>query len=57
MVHFVESLRSGTLDLREFLTPFWKKKVFVVPFFDDPIHFLIETYFMGKKALERARIF
>ena len=52
VVHFVESLRSGTLDLREFLRPFWKKKVFVVPFLDDPIHFIIETYFTGKRALK-----
>lgn len=56
MVFFIESLRSGKLNLREFLRPYWKKKVFVVPFFDDPIHFIIETYFISKKALKRGKM-
>lgn len=53
-VNFLTSLRAGKLDLKEFLTPYWKKKVFVVPFSDDPKHFLIETYCNCKRALKKA---
>ena len=52
-VNFLTSLKSGNLNLKEFLKPYWKEKVFVVPFFDDPIHFLIETYFNCKRALKK----
>lgn len=53
--NFFGSLRSGNLHLREFLRPYWKKKVFAVPFFDDPIHFLIETSFAGGRAFKKLK--
>jgi len=52
-VNFIESLRSGTLNLKEFIQPYLKKKVFVVPFMDDPIHYFSETFFNTKKVLTR----
>jgi predicted ATP-grasp superfamily ATP-dependent carboligase len=53
IIYLIESLKSGKLNLSEFLRPYFSKKVFVVPFFDDPIHFIIETYYLGKKVLNR----
>jgi len=52
-VNFVRCLMNGNLKLREFLRPYWEKKVFAVSFSDDPIHFLIEIYHNCKKALKR----
>ncbi len=54
VINFLTFLRSGNLNLKEFLNPYWNKKVFAVSFSDDPTHFLIETYFNCKKALRKA---
>jgi D-aspartate ligase len=54
-INFIKLWRSGNLDLKEFFGPYWKKKVFEVSFLDDPINFLISTYFIGRKALSRAQ--
>jgi len=53
-INFLDSLGSGKLNLRKFLEPYWKEKVFAVPFSDDPVHFFIEMYFNGMKILKRA---
>jgi predicted ATP-grasp superfamily ATP-dependent carboligase len=50
-INFVEFLKSGKLKLKEFLQPYSKEKVFVLPLFDDPLHFLLETYFNLGRAL------
>ncbi len=36
----VRSLKLGKFNLKEFFKPYWQKKVFSVPFFDDPLPFL-----------------
>jgi D-aspartate ligase len=54
-VNFVKLLGSGNLNMREFFKPYWKKKVFEISFLDDPINYLISTYFIGIKALGRAQ--
>jgi D-aspartate ligase len=54
-VNFIRYLMTGNLKRREFLGPYWKKKVFAVPFSDDPIHFLIETYFNIKRAFKKVK--
>jgi predicted ATP-grasp superfamily ATP-dependent carboligase len=52
---FIRSLRKGNLDLRKFLAPYWKKKVYAVPFIDDPIHLLIEIYLKIKRVLKKGQ--
>jgi predicted ATP-grasp superfamily ATP-dependent carboligase len=51
LANFVISLRSGNLDIKEFLAPYWKHKVFLYPFLEDPIHFSMEVYLNGRKVL------
>ncbi len=55
LVNFIRHLMTGNLKLGEFLRPYWKKKVFAVPFSDDPVHFLIETYFNIKRAFKKVK--
>ena len=55
IVNFIELLKSGNRNLRSFVEPYWKKKVFAVPFRDDPMHYLIDTYFTGMKVLKKAK--
>jgi predicted ATP-grasp superfamily ATP-dependent carboligase len=45
----VRSLRLGNFNFRDFFKPYWQKKVFAVPFFDDPLPFLAS----GPKILSR----
>jgi D-aspartate ligase len=52
-ISFFDGLRAGNLNLGKFLEPFWKEKVYVVPIFDDPVHFLIEMYYNGVKIVQR----
>jgi len=53
VINFFSSLRRGNLNLHEFLKPYWKDKVYVASFSDDPKHFLIGTYFNCKRALQK----
>lgn len=39
-VHLIRFLKAGHLDLREFFAPYGKKRVYAVPFFDDPVGFV-----------------
>jgi D-aspartate ligase len=55
VINFFTSLRRGNLNLHEFLKPYWQEKVFVVPFSDDPVLFLFETYSNFKRALRKNR--
>jgi D-aspartate ligase len=55
IVNFVEFLKSGNLNLGKFFEPYGKKKTFPVSFSDDPLHFTMETYFTGIKALKRLK--
>lgn len=41
-VNFIASLGAGNLKPVEFFAPYVKKKVFVVPFFEDPQNYLVE---------------
>jgi predicted ATP-grasp superfamily ATP-dependent carboligase len=50
---FVNSLVAGNLNLGSFFDPYWKKKVFILSFFEDPLHFLIEIFQYSKKAITR----
>ena len=38
---FFRALWSGNLNFKEFITPYRREKVFCVPFFDDPLPFLM----------------
>ena len=53
VVNFINSLMSHKLNFREFMEPYWKKKVFAIPFFDDPIHFLKEMYSYSRVVLKK----
>lgn len=55
VVNFINYLMTGNLELRKFLQPYWKKKVFAVPLFDDPIHFFIEMYRYSKAFFKKMR--
>jgi D-aspartate ligase len=54
IANFYLSLKAGNLNLRKFLAPYWKKKVYLYPFFDDPIHYLSEIYLNAKMVLKKA---
>ena len=53
VVNFIEDLMKGHLNLREFFKPYARKKVFAVSFYDDPIHFFVETYQNSKDVIKR----
>lgn len=53
MVNLIRSLRAGHLNLREFFRPYGKKRVFAIPFSEDPAQFLTELYQNGRVALRR----
>lgn len=54
-VNLVRLVKSGHLGLGRFLQPYGKKRVYAVPFFDDPVHFLREIGHNGALALRRIR--
>ena len=53
LMNFINSLMAGNLNLGKFLEPYWKRKVFIFSFLEDPLHFLIEVFQYSKKALKR----
>lgn len=53
VVNFMNALITRKLNLGEFMKPYWKRKVFAVPFFDDPVHFLGEMYHYSKVGLKK----
>lgn len=54
VVNILRCLAAGKLNL-EFIRPYGQKKVFAVPFSDDPINFLFSAYHNGTRALKKAR--
>jgi D-aspartate ligase len=53
VINFFTLLSSGKLNLREFIRPYFHEKVFAVPFLDDPLYFLIETWNNISRALKK----
>jgi predicted ATP-grasp superfamily ATP-dependent carboligase len=55
MVTFIQLLRAGRMHPKEFFAPYGKKRVYVVPFWEDPVHFLSELYRNSGLASKRIR--
>ena len=51
---FLRNLRSRKISLNDYLLPYREKKVFCVPFFDDPMPFVMMSHKMG---MALARLF
>jgi D-aspartate ligase len=54
-VNLVRFLREGEGGLRAFSKPYGKRRVYAVPFWDDPVHFLRELWRYAGVALKRMR--
>jgi predicted ATP-grasp superfamily ATP-dependent carboligase len=52
-VNFINFLMNRRLRLGEFMKPYLKKKVFAIPFLDDPKHFLVEMAHYSKIVLKK----
>jgi D-aspartate ligase len=52
-VNLVRRIRAGNLDLKEFLGAYGKRRVYVVPVIDDPVHFMHEVAQNGRLAFKR----
>lgn len=54
IANFFAALKAGNFNLRNFLAPYGKERVYAIPFSDDPLHYLIEFYFNTKRFLKKA---